>query len=146
MMRNTKTTDQLNALVRLCNESIVEPSRAACNAQAIRAGLLELIADPSVANAPRNKVQVIRLPDATALAYNADAPGLPRLTAYVASCDYNTLQECKIYLGDDVLAKLTVYHGRSFAVHMVRQAIRGAMSCLGKRRRHAANQRKKEEK
>ena len=144
MMHNTKTTDQLNALVRLCNESIVEPSRAACNAQAIRAGLLELIADPSAADAPRNKVQVIRLPDATALAYNADAPGLPRLTAYVSSCDYNTLQECKIYLGDDVLAKLTVYHGRSFAVRMIRMALKGAMSRLGKRRRHSSNQRKKE--
>ena len=143
MMHNTKTTDQLNALVRLCNESIVEPDRAACNAQAIRAGLLELIADPSAANAPRNKVQVIGLPDATALAYNA-APELPRLTAYVSSCDDNTLQECKIYLGNDVLAELTVYRSRSFAVRMVRLALKGAMSCLGKRRRHTANQRKKE--
>ena len=143
---NAETTKKLHALVRLCNEIIVEPDRAACNAQAIKAELIKLIDATPVANAPRNKVQVIRLPDATALAYNADAPGLPRLTAYVSSCDYNTLQECKIYLGDDVLAKLTVYHGRSFAVRMVRQAIKGAMSCLGKRRRHAANQRKKEEK
>lgn len=55
MIRNTKTTDQLNALVRLCNESIVEPSRAACNAQAIRAGLLELIADPLLRNPPFDK-------------------------------------------------------------------------------------------
>lgn len=144
MMHNTKTTDQLNALVRLCNESIVEPSRAACNAPAIRAGLLELIADPSVANAPRRKVPVIRLPDATALAYNADDPGLPRLTAYVASCGDNSQQRCNIYIGDDVLAELTVYCGRSFAVHMVRQALKGAMSRLGKHRRHTANQRKKE--
>ena len=144
MVHNTKTTDQLNALVRLCNESIVEPDRAACNAQAIKAGLIKLIDETPAANAPRNKVQVIKLPDATTLAYNADAPGLPRLTAHVSSSDYNTLQECKIYLGDDVLAKLTVYHGRSFAVRMVRLALKGAMSCLGKRRRHTANQRKKE--
>ena len=146
MMHNTKTTDQLNALVRLCNESIVEPSRAACNAQTIRAGLLELIADPSVANAPRNKVQEIRLPDATALAYNDAAPGLPRLTAYVSSCGDNSQQRWNIYIGDDVLAELTVYRGRSFAVRMVRPALKGAMSGLGKRRRYAANQRKKEEK
>ena len=144
MMHNTKTTDQLNALVRLCNESIVEPDRAACNAQAIRAGLLELIADPFAANAPRNKVQVINLPDAAALAYNADAPGLPRLTAYVASCGDNSQQRCNIYIGDDVLAELTVYRSRGFAVRMVRLALKGAMSCLGKRRRHTANQRKKE--
>jgi len=142
MMHNTKTTDQLNALVRLCNESIVEPDRAACNAQAIKAELLELIADPSAANAPRNKVQIIRLPDAATLAYNADAPGLPRLTAYVASCGEQ--QRCNIYIGDDVLAELTVYRNLSFAVRMVRLALKGAMSCLGKRRRHTANQRKKE--
>jgi len=145
MIRNTKTTDQLNALVRLCNESIVEPSRAACNAQAIRAGLLELIDATPAANAPRRKVQVVRLPDATALAYNA-APGLPRLTAYVAPELYKNgpQQDCKIYLGNDVLAELTVYRNRSFATRMMRMALKGAMSCLGKRRRHAANQRKKE--
>lgn len=55
MIRNTKTTDQLNALVRLCNESIVEPSLAATNAKAIRAGLLELIADPLLRNPPFDK-------------------------------------------------------------------------------------------
>ena len=143
MMHNTKTTDQLNALVRLCNESIVEPDRAACNAQAIRAGLLELIADPFAANAPRNKVQVIRLPDAATLAYNA-APGLPRLTAYVASCGDNAQQRCTIFIGNEVLAELTVYKGLSFAIRMMRMALKGAMSCLGKRRRHSSNQRKKE--
>jgi len=55
MIRNTKTTDQLNALVRLCNESIVEPSRAACNAQAIKAELIKLIADPLLRNPPFDK-------------------------------------------------------------------------------------------
>ena len=42
MMHNTKTTDQLNALVRLCNEIIAEPDTAAKNAQIIKAGLLAL--------------------------------------------------------------------------------------------------------
>ena len=144
MMHNTKTTDQLNALVRLCNESIVEPSRAACNAQAIRAGLLELIADPSAANAPRNKVQVISLPGKAAIKYHVDNPELPRLTAYVSSCGDNTQQECKIYIGNDVLAELTVYRSRSFAVRMVRQALKGAMSRLGKRRRLTANRQSRE--
>ena len=130
MMHNTKTTDQLNALVRLCNESIVEPDRAACNAQAIKAELIKLIDATPAANAPRNKVQVINLPDAAALAYNADAPGLPRLTAYVASCGDNSQQRCNIYIGDDVLAELTVYRSRGFAVRMVRAALKGAMSCL----------------
>ena len=55
MMRNTKTTDQLNALVRLCNESIAEPDRAACNAQAIKAELIKLIADPLLRNPPFDK-------------------------------------------------------------------------------------------
>lgn len=143
MMHNTKTTDQLNALVRLCNESIVEPSRAACNAQAIKAELIKLIDATPAANAPRNKVQVIRLPDAATLAYNA-APGLPRLTAYVASCGDNAQQRCTIFIGNDVLAELTVYKGLSFAIRMMRMALKGAMSCLGKRRRHSSNQRKKE--
>ena len=143
---NAETTKKLHALVRLCNESIVEPDRAACNAQAIKAELIKLIDATPVANAPRNKVQVIRLPDATALAYNDAAPGLPRLTAYVSSCGDNSQQRCNIYIGDDVLAELTVYRGRSFAVRMVRPALKGAMSGLGKRRRYAANQRKKEEK
>ena len=147
MMHNTKTTDQLNALVRLCNESIVEPDRAAYNAKTIKAGLLELIDATPAANAPRRKVQVINLPDTTALAYNkAFAPELPRLTAYVAPELYKNgpQQDCKIYLGNDVLAELTVYRNRSFATRMMRMALKGAMSCLGKRRRHAANQRKKE--
>lgn len=140
-----KTIKRLHALVRLCNESIVEPDRAAYNAKTIKAGLLELIDATPAANAPRNKVQVIELPDTTALAYNkAFAPELPRLTAYVAPELNKPQQDCKIYLGNDVLAELTVYQKRSFAVRMVRMALKGAMSCLGKRRRHAANQRKKE--
>lgn len=143
---NAETTKKLHALVRLCNEIIAEPDTAAKNAQAIKAELIKLIDATPAANAPRNKVQVIRLPSVATLAYNADDPGLPRLTAYVVSCGDNSQQRCNIYIGDDVLAELTVYRNRNFAVRMVRQALKGAMSCLGKRRRHTANKREKEEK
>ena len=39
---------------------------------------------------------------------------------------------------------MRVYRGKHFALALVRQALKGAMSRLGKRRRLTANRRKKE--
>ena len=96
----------------------------------------------NAANARRCKVPVIVMPGAAALAYKADVPELPRLTA----CIVNELgtggkvqHVFKIYIGDDVLAKGVVYRGKHVAVKMIRGALKGAMSRLGKKRRLTAN-------
>lgn len=65
----------------------------------------------NAANARRCKVPVIVMPGAAALAYKAD----------------------------DVLAKGVVYRGKHVAVKMIRGALKGAMSRLGKKRRLTAN-------
>ena len=95
----------------------------------------------NAANARRCKVPVIVLPSGAALAYKAGAPELPRLTAHVEtdSSVGGEKQLCEIYIGDDVLAKGVIYRGKHVAVKMIRGALKGAMSRLGKRRRLTAN-------
>lgn len=95
----------------------------------------------NAANARRCKVPVIVMPGAAALAYKAGDPELPRLTAHVESdsSEVREKQMFEIYIGDDVLAKGVVYRGKHIAVKMIRGALKGAMSRLGKRRRVTAN-------
>ena len=95
----------------------------------------------NAANARRCKVPVIVMPGAAALAYKAGNPELPRLTAHVESdsSEGGEKQLFEIYIGDDVLAKGVIYRGKYFAVKMIRGALKGAMSRLGKRRRLTAN-------
>ena len=95
----------------------------------------------NAANARRCKVPVIVLPGAAALAYKAGSLELPRLTAHVEtdSSEGRAKQLFEIYIGDDVLAKGVVYRGKHFAIKMIRGALKGAMSRLGKKRRLTAN-------
>ena len=101
----------------------------------------------NAANARRCKVPVIVMPGAAALAYKAGNPELPRLTASVESdsSEGTEKQMFEIYIGDDVLAKGVVYRGKYFAVKMIRGALKGAMSRLGKRRRLTANRQKRQQ-
>ena len=95
----------------------------------------------NAANARRCEVPVIVLPGAAALAYKAGNPELPRLTAHVltdSSADREK-QLFEIYIGDDILADGVVYRGKHFACKMIRGALKGAMSRLGKKRRLTAN-------
>ena len=95
----------------------------------------------NAANARRCKVPVIVMPGAAALACKAGNPELPRLTAHVESdsSEGRKKQLYEIYIGDDVLAKGVVYRGKHFAIKMIRGALKGAMSRLGKKRRLTAN-------
>lgn len=101
----------------------------------------------NAANARRCKVPVIVMPGAAALAYKADVPELPRLTAHVESvpsvgCEKQLFE---IYIGDDVLAKGVIYRGKHVAVKMIRGALKGAMSRLGRKRRLTANRQKRQQ-
>lgn len=95
----------------------------------------------NAANARRCKVPVIVMPGAAALAYKAGSPELPRLTAHVESDsgEGRKKQLFEIYIGDDVLAKGVIYRSKNFAIQMIRGALKGAMSRLGKKRRLTAN-------
>ena len=101
----------------------------------------------NAANARRCKVPVIVLPGSAALAYKAGDPELPRLTAYVESdsSEGREKQLFEIYIGDDVLAKGVIYRSKNFAIQMIRGALKGAMSRLGKRRRLTANRQKRQQ-
>ena len=88
------------------------------------------------------KMPVISMPGKAAIKYQVDDPELPRLAASIetiksgsgkVSCD------CTLYAGNEVLADMQVYRGKSFATAMVRRALKGAMSKFGKRRRMTAN-------
>lgn len=95
----------------------------------------------NAANARRCKVPVIVVPVGAALAYKADDPELPRLTAGIESdsSEGTEKQLFEIYIGDDVLAKGVIYRGKHVAVKMIRGALKGAMSRLGRHRRWTAN-------
>ena len=93
------------------------------------------------------KMPVISMPGKAAIKYHVDDPELPRLAASIetiksesgkVSCD------CTLYAGNEVLADMQVYRGKSFAVAMVRRALRGAMSKLGKHRRMTTNRQSRE--
>jgi hypothetical protein len=94
------------------------------------------------------KMPVISMPGKAAIKYQVEDPELPRLAAHIetiksdlngkVSCD------CKLFAGNELLAVMQVYRGKSFALAMTRHALKGAMSKLGKRRRMAANRRARE--
>lgn len=93
------------------------------------------------------KMPVISMPGKATIKYHTDAPELPRLAAFidtVKSDDGKASCDCTIFVGKEVLADMRVYRGKHFALALVRKALKGAMSRLGKRRRLTANRRKKE--
>ena len=100
----------------------------------------------ALANPPL-RIPVVSVPGRAALAYRAHAPEIPPLKADIETghtASGEVYQECQIYLGKDVLAHMTIWRGKAFAVRMVRAAFKGAMSRLGKHRRMTANRRKRE--
>ena len=108
------------------------------------------VIDPVFANPPfgkKLKMPVISMPGRAAIKYHVDDPELPRLSASIetiksesgkVSCD------CTLYAGNEVLADMQVYRGKNCAIKMVRQAMKGAMSRFGKRRRMTANRQSRE--
>ena len=93
------------------------------------------------------RIPVINTPGRVAMAYRGNTPEIPPLKAVIATvCTANgkDYQECQIYIGSEMLANMTIYRGKAFAVRMVRAALKGAMSKLGKHRRQTANRRKRE--
>lgn len=108
------------------------------------------VIDPVFANPPfdcKLKMPVISMPGRAAIKYQVDDPELPRLAASIetiksesgkVSCD------CTLYAGNEVLADMQVYRGKSFALAMTRRALKGAMSRFGKRRRMTANRQSRE--
>jgi hypothetical protein len=93
------------------------------------------------------KMPVISMPGRAAIKYQVDDPELPRLAASIqtikpvsgkVSCD------CILYAGNEVLADMQVYRGKAFALAMVRRALKGAMSKIGKHRRMTANRQSRE--
>ena len=93
------------------------------------------------------KMPIISMPGKATIKYHADDPELPRLAAFidtVKSDDGKASCDCTIFVGKEVIADMRVYRGKHFALALVRKALKGAMSRLGKRRRLTANRRKKE--
>ena len=103
------------------------------------------VIDPVLMNPPFGKtlkVPVISMPGTAALKYNVDDPELPRLAASIKTIkgdDGKTAQECTVYVGNEVLSDMYVYRGKAWAIKMVRHAMKGAMSRLGKSRRKTRN-------
>lgn len=94
------------------------------------------------------RMPVISMPGMAAIKYNADDPALPRLAASIETIKSDSGEvscDCTLYAGDEVLADMMVYRGKTFAVAMVRGALKGAMSRLGKRRRMTANRQARED-
>lgn len=92
------------------------------------------------------KMPVISMPGKAAIKCQVDNPALPRLAASIetikpdsgkVSCD------CTLYAGNEVLADMQVYRGKACALAMVRWALKGAMSKLGKHRRMTANRQRR---
>ena len=108
------------------------------------------VIDPVFANPPfdcKLKMPVISMPGRAAIKYHVDDPELPRLAAFidtVKSDDGKASCDCTLFAGKEVLADLRVYRGKAFALAMVRRALKGAMSRLGKRRRMTANRQARE--
>lgn len=93
------------------------------------------------------KMPVISMPGKAAIKYNADDPELPRLAASIETIKSDSGKvscDCTLYAGSEVLADMMVYRGKVFAVTMVRHALKGAMSRLGKHRRMTANRQSRE--
>lgn len=92
------------------------------------------------------KIAIITTPMRAAMNYLGHDPEIPPLKADIETgrtASGKVYQECQIYLGNDVLAHMTIWRGKAFAVRMVRAALKGAMSRLGKHRRLTANKAKR---
>ena len=90
---------------------------------------------------------MISMPGKAAIKYNVDDPELPRLAASIENSEPESGEvscSCTLYVGNEVLAYMRVYRGKTFAVQMVRHALKGAMSRLGKHRRMTANRQARE--
>lgn len=101
--------------------------------------------DAAAANPPL-RIPVVSMPGRAALAYRGVDAGLPHLNAAIETCrkvDGGEFQECVIYIGNEVLADTAIFRGKKFAIKMMRGALKGAMSCLGKHRRLTANRAKR---
>ena len=88
------------------------------------------------------KMPVISMPGKAAIKYTVDDPVLPRLAASIETIKSDSGKvscDCTLFVGNEVLADMQVYRGKAFALAMVRRALKGAMSKLGKRRRMTAN-------
>lgn len=93
------------------------------------------------------RMPVISMPVKAAIKYTANDPGLPRLAASIETHESESGEVshcCTMYAGNEVLAYMQVYRGKTFAVAMVRRALKGAMSRLGKLRRMTANRKARE--
>ena len=98
--------------------------------------------------APVVRTRIVVTPNGAAMKYDPLDDELPRLSAHVDTVtDPNggkASQACALYVGGEVLAYMAIYRGKNFAVRMVKQALKGAMSRLGKRRRLTANRKARE--
>ena len=94
------------------------------------------------------RTRIVVTPNGAAMKYDPLDDGLPRLSAHIETVadpdGGKASQACTIYVGGEVLADMTIYRGKHLAVRMVKQALKGAMSRLGKGRRMAANRRARE--
>lgn len=93
------------------------------------------------------KMPVISMPGKAAIKYSVDDPELPRLAASIETIKSDSGKvscDCTLYAGSEVLAGMMVYRGKNFAVRMCKQALKGAMSRLGKHRRMTANRQSRE--
>lgn len=93
------------------------------------------------------KMPVISMPGKAAIKYSVDDPELPRLAASIETVKSDSGKvscDCTLYAGNEVLADMQVYRGKSFALKMTRMALKGAMSRFGKHRRTTANRQSRE--
>lgn len=108
------------------------------------------VIDPVFMNPPfdcKLKMPVISMPGRAAIKYHVDDPELPRLAASIETIKSDSGKvscDCTLYAGNEVLADMQVYRGKSFALAMTRRALKGAMSRFGKHRRMTANRQSRE--
>lgn len=104
-----------------------------------------ILANPSFDR--KLKMPVISMPGKAAIKYQVDDPELPRLAASIETIKSDSGKvscDCTLYAANEVLADMQVYRGKTFALKMVRGALKGAMSRFGKRRRMTANRQSRE--
>ena len=98
--------------------------------------------------APVVRTRIVVTPNGVAMKYDPLDDELPRLSAHIDTVTRpdggKASQACTLYVGGEVLAYMAIYRGKNFAVRMVKQALKGAMSKLGRRRRNKANRRARE--
>lgn len=147
------TNDNINDIINDAHKL----ATADCDASLLRFGiegvamrLEKLQRDPSAANPPFGrtlKMPVISVPGKAAIKYHVDDPELPRLAALIEvdnPGDGKPVSTVGVYIGKELLADMNIYRGKAFALAMVRRALKGAMSKLGKHRRMTANRQSRE--